>query len=65
MPKNPPFCYICNESCDDNIENCVYCICDITICHNCLNSVKKNDRIWICPKCHTENEIESSKLIRT
>jgi len=49
MPKNPPFCYICNESCDDNIEDCVYCICDITI----------------CPNCPTEHEIDSSKLIRT
>ena len=64
MPKSPPLCYICNKSCDTDIENCVYCICDITICSNCLNSVKKNDKVWICPKCHSEHDIQNSKLIR-
>jgi hypothetical protein len=64
MSKNPPYCFICDKNCKDIIDECVYCICDVTVCSNCLNSIKKNDRVWICPNCHTENDIQKSKLIR-
>jgi len=64
MPKNPPYCYICKKNCDDIIEKCVYCICDITVCDTCLNSVKINETSWICPHCNEERDIEKSKLFR-
>jgi len=63
---SPPICFICGKNCEDSheMERCHYCICDIAICHNCINSVKKNDTSWICPKCKVENNIEKSKLFR-
>ena len=60
----PPICFVCNNDCKDTMERTSYCICDIAICHNCINSVKKNEKIWICPKCKAENDVEESKLFR-
>jgi hypothetical protein len=62
--RNPPRCFSCGNSCENNMENTHYCICDIAICHDCINSVKKNNMIWICPHCKEENDIEESKLFR-
>lgn len=63
--KTPPICYICGINCENNIENTYYCICDIALCHDCINSAKKNDRTWICPHCKEENDIEKSRLFRS
>ena len=62
--KAPPICFICDKNCEESMENTYYCICDIAICNNCINSVKKNNKFWICPKCKVENELEKSKLFR-
>ena len=64
MTKNPPNCYICGKDCEDIIDRCYYCICDISVCDNCINSVKKNETTWICPHCHEEQNIEKSRLFR-
>ncbi|MFX0027232.1 MAG: hypothetical protein ACFE8M_12530 [Candidatus Hermodarchaeota archaeon] len=64
MSKNPPFCYICGRSCEDHLNESYYCICDITICTDCIVSVKKNETTWICPHCHEERNIEKSRLFR-
>ncbi len=63
-PKAPPICFACGKNCEDSMERTHYCICDIAICHNCINSVKKNDTSWICPKCKAGNDVEESKLFR-
>ncbi len=63
--RNPPVCYSCGNSCENNMENTHYCICDIAICHGCINSVKKNEKTWICPHCKEENDIEKSLLFRS
>ena len=62
--KAPPICCSCGKNCEETMENTHYCICDIAICHNCINSVKKSDKTWICPKCKAENDVEKSKLFR-
>ena len=62
--RTPPICYSCGKSCESDMEGTYYCICDIAICHDCINSVKKNDQTWICPHCKEENNIEKSKLFR-
>jgi hypothetical protein len=64
MPKEPPFCVICEKDFSDNLEALHYCICDKAVCSNCLNSVKKNTEIWVCPDCHAENNIKESRLFR-
>lgn len=63
--RNPPMCYSCGKSCEDNMEITHYCICDISICHECINSFKKNDTTWICPHCKEENDVEKSLLFRS
>ena len=62
--KLPPNCYICGKNCADSIDELNYCICDIAICSKCVNSVKKSDNTWICPKCNNENDTENSRLFR-
>ena len=61
----PPECYICGKSCESSIERSYYCICDVAICHDCINSTKKNDTTWICPHCKEENSLEESRLFRS
>ena len=63
--RTPPICFACGRSCENTMESTHYCICDVAICHDCINSVKKNDKVWICPHCKEENDIEESKLFRT
>jgi hypothetical protein len=63
--RTPPICFVCGKSYESMMESTHYCICDIAICHDCINSVKKNDKIWICPHCKEENDIEGSKLFRS
>lgn len=63
--RSPPTCYICGTSCESHITDTYYCICDIAICHDCVNSAKKNDKIWVCPHCKEENDLEESKLFRS
>ncbi len=62
--RTPPICFTCGKSCKDSMDRTYYCICDIAICHDCINSVKKNDKIWICPKCKEENDLVKSRLFR-
>ncbi|MFX0058919.1 MAG: hypothetical protein ACFE85_14015 [Candidatus Hodarchaeota archaeon] len=62
--KYPPNCYICGKDCQSKLDQCYYCICDITVCDLCLNSVKKNETTWICPHCSEERDIEGSRLFR-
>ena len=63
--KLPPNCYICGKNFADVIDKLSYCICDIAVCNKCVNSVKKSDNTWICPKCKAENDTEKSRLLRT
>ncbi len=62
MAPPPPNCYICEKK--SSVEKSYYCICDITICDTCINSVKKNESTWICPNCKKELMLENSKLFR-
>ena len=64
MSKNPPNCFICGKNCESILEKCQYCICDTVICDECLNSIKKNETMWICPHCKEEREIDKSRLFR-
>ena len=64
MPKNPPFCYICGKNFEKTVDQLHYCICDIAVCDKCINSMMKNEKVWICPKCKAENEVDKSKLFR-
>ena len=66
MSKNsrPPSCFSCNKNYENSLDSLNYCICDIALCDNCINSVKKNESTWICPNCKAENSLEESKLIR-
>ena len=62
--KSPPNCFICGKNCEDILDKCHYCICDITVCDVCINSVKKNETIWICPNCKEERDEEKSRIFR-
>ncbi len=62
--RTPPLCYICGKSCANSVEDLYYCICDVAICHSCINTVKKNDKTWVCPHCKEVNDLEKSKLFR-
>lgn len=62
--KHPPHCFICEKNYENNVDQLNYCICDIAVCPNCLNSVKKSEKVWICPKCKNENDVEKSQLFR-
>ena len=61
---HPPFCYVCKKDFTKTIQNLHYCICDIGVCDDCVNSIKKSDNVWICPHCKVENDIEKTRLIR-
>ena len=63
MSERPPLCFICSKK--KSMENAYYCICDIEICNDCINSIKKNDNTWVCPHCKEENNLEKSKLFRS
>ena len=67
MPKNvsPPFCYICGKNYKNSVDKLHYCICDISVCVDCVNSVKISNNSWVCPKCKAENDIGKSRLFRT
>lgn len=60
----PPICYICDENHEKEIHNLYYCICDVAVCEECINSVKINNKQWVCPKCQETNDLNKSKLIR-
>ena len=64
MSSTPPNCFICEKDLKNDIEKSYYCICDITICDTCINSVKKNESTWICPQCKKELPLEKSRLFR-
>ncbi|MHA1328377.1 MAG: hypothetical protein ACTSRH_13830, partial [Promethearchaeota archaeon] len=57
-------CYICKKNCEDEIDSSYYCICDVTICKNCIESLKNSNTTWICPNCKEELELEKSRLFR-
>ena len=61
----PPFCFICHKDFEGKEYLLHYCICDTAVCTDCLNSVKKSENVWICPKCTAENDIKDTKLIRS
>ncbi|MHA1804991.1 MAG: hypothetical protein ACTSU4_10775 [Promethearchaeota archaeon] len=60
----PPVCYVCKKNFENSLEDLYYCICDISVCSNCISSVQANKTTWICPKCKNENDLQHSKLIR-
>ncbi|MFX1487789.1 MAG: hypothetical protein ACFFBI_01485, partial [Promethearchaeota archaeon] len=62
IEREPPTCFICGKNCENSMEDTYYCICDIAICNDCINTVKRNDNTWICPHCKGENNLEESKL---
>ena len=64
MSKEPPKCFICGDNFAETVDRLHYCICDIAVCDKCINSVKKSDSTWICPKCKEENDVEKSRLFR-
>ncbi|MGQ4875531.1 MAG: hypothetical protein ACP6IY_15800 [Promethearchaeia archaeon] len=57
-------CFVCKKDFSDKPDRLYYCFCDTTVCTNCINSVKKNDKVWICPNCKAENDLDSTLLIR-
>ncbi|MFX1275196.1 MAG: hypothetical protein ACFFBP_15085 [Promethearchaeota archaeon] len=63
--SRPPSCFLCSKNYEETLNMLHYCICDIGICDNCINSVKNSDTTWICPNCKAENSIEETKLIRS
>ena len=63
MSETPPNCYICHKK--SSLEDTYYCICDIAVCNDCINSVKINENNWVCPHCKEENNLEKSKLFRS
>jgi len=60
----PSNCYICKKDFEHEVDTLYYCICDISVCDECINSVKISNKEWQCPKCGTKNKIEDSKLFR-
>ncbi|MFO8017104.1 MAG: hypothetical protein R6U96_00570 [Promethearchaeia archaeon] len=64
MPKEPPFCVICEKDFTEKLDQLHYCIFDKAVCRDCLNSVRKNDKMWICPVCQAENDIKSTELFK-
>ncbi|MGV9174255.1 MAG: hypothetical protein ACOC44_04080 [Promethearchaeia archaeon] len=64
MPKEPPFCTICEKDFSQTLDQLHYCICDKAVCQDCLNSVMKNKYIWVCPVCQAENDIAGSRLVK-
>lgn len=60
----PPNCFVCNKNFEASLDELHYCICDIAICSRCINSVKKSENSWVCPKCSNENDVEKSMLFR-
>ncbi|MBY8982196.1 MAG: hypothetical protein KGD57_04550 [Candidatus Lokiarchaeota archaeon] len=61
---SPPICYICKKDFEKNVDILYYCICDISVCEKCINSVKKSNTEWSCPKCGEINNTKESKLFR-
>ncbi|MBY9006631.1 MAG: hypothetical protein KGD63_07720 [Candidatus Lokiarchaeota archaeon] len=62
--NSPPICYICKKNFKKSIHSLYYCICDISVCEDCIVSIKNNKTEWSCPKCGEINNIEGSKLLR-
>ncbi len=60
----PPKCFICKKDFGDKMGTLHYCICDIAVCSDCINSLIINNNEWKCPKCDNINNIEESKLFR-
>lgn len=60
----PPFCYMCKDDFEKEVDMLYYCICDTALCDDCINSVKINENEWECPKCKNINKIRDSKLFR-
>ena len=60
----PPKCFSCSKDFKDSLESLHYCICDIALCDDCINSAKKSESKWVCPNCGAENSLMTSKLIR-
>ncbi|MEJ2278949.1 MAG: hypothetical protein P8Y70_14555 [Candidatus Lokiarchaeota archaeon] len=56
----PPICYICKNNYKDEIYNLYYCFCDAAVCENCINSVKRSDSMWVCPKCNGKNDLKAN-----
>ena len=61
---HPPYCYVCKKDFTKTIGTLHYCICDVAICEDCINAIKKSDSTWLCPHCNAENDIEKTRLIR-
>lgn len=57
-------CQVCKKDFSDKPDRLHYCLCNAAVCVNCINSVKKNEKSWICPECKAENDVESSLLFR-
>ena len=60
----PPICFICKKNFEKKVDSLYYCICDISLCEECINSVKSSNNQWSCPKCGTSNKIKDSRLFR-
>ncbi len=63
-PTHPPFCYACKKDFTKAMNSLHFCFCNVAICDDCVNSIKKSDKLWICPHCKAENDIEKTRLIR-
>ena len=64
MPKQPPYCYICENNYEGKFEELHYCYCGSAVCDKCIGSVSKDDKTWICPSCKAELDIEGTRLFR-
>ncbi len=58
-------CYICKkELSKKELSSTHYCLCDATICSDCIETVMINENYWKCPKCGEKNNIGKTKLFR-
>ena len=55
-------CMVCKKPRD--ITTLHYCLCDTPVCEQCIESLKTDASHYRCPKCDTEQDLESTKLFR-
>ena len=55
-------CIICGK--EESITEFHYCLCNSSICADCIEKIKLNDTQWKCSKCGQINDLESTRLFR-
>lgn len=57
-------CNICHQDFTAKPDRLHYCLCNTSVCVDCVQTLKKSDTTWTCPKCKSENELEGTLLFR-